>query len=589
MPGGPAAIPAVARTAARPARRMAAALLAAAAVGAAVMLWLGLSRATRPRAVRVAPLTSFPGDEVDPAVSPDGTRVAYAWNGGDGRDFDIWVRLVNDATPLRITEGAASDKTPAWSPDGSRLAFARYDASGCGIFLVSALGGAPRRLADCGDPYEPEMDWSPDGRSIAISAREGERPARIRLLAADGSAGRTVTDPPPGTYGDWSPAFSPDGRRIAFVRTIDSGVEDLWIAGADGAAPRRMTFDNLGITGVSWSRDGRSVVFSSNRAGPYSLWKLPASGGSPEWITGGGSKFKDPSTARARDLVAWENWIYEVNLWREPAGTPADEGAAAVIAASADEWNFDPAFSPDGSRVAFVSTRSGSYEIWTSAADGTDAHAVTSFGGVRVGRPSWSPDGATIVFTARPDGPSDLYTVDAAGGPPRRLTREPGDEVAPAYSRDGRALYFGSRRSGEWQVWRMPSSGGAAVAVTRAGGYAASESLDGHTLYFSRFDAPGLWSKALPDGPETLVTALLERGDWASWQVTTAGIYFRTYPHSGDAGILRLSPERPQPQRIASLREEAWSGFAVSPDGKWIVYPRVDRRTADIRIIENAL
>jgi Tol biopolymer transport system component len=259
------------------------------------------------------------------------------------------------------------------------------------------------------------------------------------------------------------------------------------------------------------------------------------------------------------------------------------------MAATADEWNFDPVFSPDGNRVAFVSTRSGFYEVWTAAADGADARAVTSFGGVRVGRPAFSPDGATIVFTARPEGQADLYAVDAGGGVPRRLTEDPGDEVAPSFSHDGRSLYFGSRRSGEWQIWRMPASGGAAVPVTSSGGYAAAESPDGRMLYFSRFDAPGLWSRALPDGPESLVTPALERGDWASWRVTAGGIYLRTYPHDGDAGILRLSPDSPQLQRIASLREEAWSGFAVSPDGKWIVYPRVDRRTADIRIIENAL
>jgi Tol biopolymer transport system component len=565
------------------------ALLGAAAVGAAAMLWLGLSRAARPRPVRVAPLTSFPGDEVDPAVSPDGTRVAYAWNGGDGPNFDIWVRLVDAETPLRVTDGPAADKTPAWSPDGSRIAFARYESGGCAIFVVSALGGPARRLADCGDKDEPEMDWSPDGKSLAASVRVEGGPSRIRVLSIDGGDARTLTDPPAGTYGDWGPAFSPDGRRIAFVRTIDGGVEDVWMAAADGTDARRMTFDDLGITGVSWSHDGRSIVFSSNRAGPYSLWKLPASGGTPEWIAGGGSKFKDPSTARTRDLIAWENWIYEVNLWREPAGSPEEPGAAAVLAASADEWNFDPAFSPDSARVAFVSTRSGSYEIWTSAADGSDARALTSFGGVRVGRPAWSPDGATIVFTARPEGESDLYAVDAAGGPTRRLTTDPGDEVAPAYSRDGRSLYFGSRRSGRWQVWRMPASGGDAVAVTGGGGYAASESPDGRTLYFSRFDVPGLWSKPLPEGPETLVTDVLRRGDWASWQVVSSGIYLRTYSHDGEPGILRLSPERHEPERVASLREEAWSGFAVSPDGKWIVYPRVDRRTSDIRIIENAL
>jgi hypothetical protein len=179
--------------------------------------------------------------------------------------------------------------------------------------------------------------------------------------------------------------------------------------------------------------------------------------------------------------------------------------------------------------------------------------------------------------------------VDAAGGVPRRLTEDADDEVAPSFSRDGRRIYFGSRRSGGWQVWSMPAAGGKPRPVTRAGGYAAFESPGGDSLYFSRLDVPGLWSKALPDGAETLVTDRLAAGDWACWRVTSAGVFLRSRPGRDSAEILRLPFGGGAPERVAMLQEEAWSGFAVSPDGSWIVYPRVDRRTSDIRIIENAL
>jgi len=569
----------------RPIALVAAALTVAAA--AAALLFLVRDRAASTGPMRVRPLTTFPGDERDPAVSPDGTRVAFAWNGGSGESHSLYVQLVDGETPLRLTHvPGVEDRTPAWSPDGQKLAFTRVTERDCRILIVPALGGAEKPLAPCGDRDYRRVAWSPDGRWLALPRREAGGGFGLELLSTETLARRVLTQAPAGILGDTSPAFSPDGRSIAFTRNITDSVGDIFRLPIEGGPPERLTFDDRDTMGSAWSEDGRSVLFSSSRAGIYSLWRVPARGGQPQWVAGGGAKMKHPSAARSRRLIAYENWIYEVNLWRSPA-KPGSAAGTSRLTESADEWNYEPALSPDSSRVAFVSTRSGSTELWVAGSDGTTPTRLTSFGGGRVETPRWSPDGRRLAFSARLPARSDLYAIDASGGVPERLTDD-SDALAPEWSRDGRSIYFASRRGGAWQVWRLELATRRAAPVTNDGGYAARESPDGQWLFFTRPDVPGIWKRRVSGGETERVTERLAPEDWANWEAGERGLYFREFcaRHEGPALAL-LAYGSSEPVDLTPLSEQGWPGFAVSRDGEWIVSPRVDRHTCDIRLIEN--
>jgi Tol biopolymer transport system component/DNA-binding winged helix-turn-helix (wHTH) protein len=607
----PAALPADARIMALRLPRAGVAILTGLALVGLITIGLIASSSRRRSTVgpmRVRPVTTLPGNERDPAVSPDGTRVAFAWNGGSGEDYSLYVQLVDGQAPLRLTrEVGVEDRAPAWSPDGKRLAFTRSAHGTCRILLVSAFGGEERPLAPCGDREYRRLAWSPDGKWLAFSRRDNGGPLAVELLSPETLERRRVTQPPAAILGDSSPAFSPDGGTLAFTRNITEGVDDLYRVPVAGGEPKRLTFDNRDTMGSSWSEDGRSLVFSSSRAGIYSLWRVPASGGEPTWVAGGGIKMKHPSMARAKNVVAFENWLYEVNLWRVPA-RPGGSTLNATLRSSAppqstsprlstplrltdanDEWNYEPAISPDGGRVAFVSTRSGSPEIWVTGRDGGTATKLTSFGGARMETPRWSPDGGRLVFSAGREARADLWVVEAAGGVPDRVTTGPGDAVAPFWSRDGQSIYFASRRSGTWQVWKLRVSDRSAIAVTRDGGYAAKESPDGRALYFTRAGAPGIWRQAAEGGPASRVVAALAPEDWANWEVGADGLYFRELcAEHKEPSVVFLAFGSSQPVHLAPLSEQGWSGFSVAPDGSWLVYPRVDRHTCDIRLIENA-
>ncbi|HKA36962.1 MAG TPA: winged helix-turn-helix domain-containing protein [Thermoanaerobaculia bacterium] len=561
-----------------------AAILAAAVTTAAILLWSRRASPARPP-MRIRPLTSLPGNQRDPAISPDGTRVAFVWNGGSGGAYSLYVQLVDSESPLRLTrEPGVEDRVPAWSPDGQKIAFTRSASAGCAILIVASLGGSERSLGPCGDRDYRRLAWSPDGGWLAFAGRDDSSRLRIALMGVETGSRRAVTSPPEGILGDSSPAFSPDGKKLAFTRNITEGVSDVYTAGLDGGGEKRLTFDNRDTMGVGWAADGESLVFSSSRAGIYSLWRVAASGGEPSFVAGGGVKIKHPSSARGRDSIAFENWLYELNLW----SVSTDGGAPRALTQTTDQWNFQPAVSPDGRRVAFVSTRSGSEEIWVADSDGSSARRLTSLGGARLESPDWSPDGRRIVFSARRPARADLWAVTADGGTPEQLTSGPGDSLAPSWSRDGKSVYFASPRNGSWEVWRLSLADKRAAAVTSGGGYRARAGPDGRTLYFTKPDTAGIWSQPSGGGEASRAVASLAPEDWSNWDVGEKGIYFRRVDaRHPQPGVALLAFGASEPVDVAPLREQGWAGFSVSRDGRSLLYSRVDRQSCDIRLIEN--
>src|SRR5262249_24588031 len=233
----------------------------AAAVVAAMVGWSLMLRSDKARPggppMRIRPLTSLPGNQRDPAISPDGTRVAFVWNGGSGEAYSLYVQLVDSESPLRLTsEPGVEDRVPAWSPDGQKLAFTRSTRDGCGILVVPSLGGAERSVGPCGDRDYRRIAWSPDGAWLALARRDEFSRLRIELMGPETGQRRVVTRPPEGILGDSSPAFSPDGKKLVFARNITEGVSDVFTIGVDGAGERRLTFDNRDTMGMGWSAGG---------------------------------------------------------------------------------------------------------------------------------------------------------------------------------------------------------------------------------------------------------------------------------------------------------------------------------------------
>jgi Tol biopolymer transport system component/DNA-binding winged helix-turn-helix (wHTH) protein len=558
-----------------------AAMLLAATAGAFLLARYGIGRPaavdTEAR-VRFTPFTSDPGNEVDPALSASG-RLAYVARGTDGRAH-LFTKLSPDARAVQVTDGAGRQYAPAWSPDETQLAFVEMSDRGCTIRVASADLSRVRDLSPCLSPGEHRMSWSPDGRALAVTAGAGsfESPAHIEIVTiADGSH-RALTTPPAAHIGDITPAFSPDGRQVAFVRSISGGLGDVFVTSIDLGTATRVTGDNADVLGVDWEPDGRHLVFSSDRSGGINLWRVPAGGGEPALVAGGGAKVKHPSVARRAGSIAYEDWHYEINLVER--GVDKDR-APAPVSPTSDRWNFHPQISPDGERLAFQSTRSGDYEIWIADRRGGDARQVTGSRSYK-SLPRWSADSRHLVFASRAAGRTEIVALDVAAGTSRTILVEATTASAPSWSHDGRHVYFGSPRAGTWQLWRVAAEGGFPAQVTTGGGYAALESLDGRSLYYTRLDRPGLLRRPVAGGADDVVAGEVRAEDWPNWGVLDRGVFYLTRPDDGDPQLAIADTHPGPPRLLTRLPGFAWNGIAVSRDGTRVLYARYDRRDANI-------
>jgi eukaryotic-like serine/threonine-protein kinase len=535
--------------------------------------------------LRAVPFTSFPGLETDPSFSPDGNQIAFAWNGEKEDNWDIYVKVIGTESLLRLTTNPGEDRAPAWSPDGRYIAFYRHTESEDGIYLVPALGGPERRLYSphLGPKLDADLGWSPDGKFLAF------REEGISVLSVETLDKRAVTSPPPSWgEGDSYPQFSPDGRTLAFLRGFTAGVSEICLVPVTGGEPKRLTYTNGRIRGLTWAPDGAYLIYSSDVGGAIGLWKISVAGGEAEQLPVVGGDALSPTLSRDGRRLAYVQASRDSNIWRfEIPRAPGHAKPPTKLIAST-EYDGSQQFSPDGKRIVFASGRSGSGEIWVSESDGSKPVQLTNFGGPMAGTPRWSPDGRQVAFDCNAGGNEDIYVVSVEGGPPRRLTSEKSEESAPSWSRDGRWIYFASNRTGNFQVWKMPAEGGKAVQVTKGGGFAAFESYDGKTLYYAKErTVPGLWKVPVEGGEETLVLEQLGAGLWGYWGLTQDGIYFynaRTHAIEFFSFATHKVTKVATPERDPNFYD---SGLSVSPDGRWILYAQVDVAASHIMLVEN--
>lgn len=537
---------------------------------------------------QTVPFTSFPGEESDPALSPEGDQVAFVWDGSDGEGVDIYVKQFDNNTPLRITEHPGVESSPAWSPGGDRLAFVRSDEGEYKVVIAPAIGGSERTVADFGEREVRGLVWSPDGEKLALAAQRAPYEAfSIYLLSTETLQQRRLTDPPGYYHGDLNPAFSPDSKTLAFTRSMVERIEDVYRVKIDGGTPKRLTRDRAEVTGLDWSADGRNIVFASDRNGPFQLWRISATGGTPEWIaTSGGDGVHQPSIARQGGRMTMTQRSENTNIWtlRRLQGYGRFTSHAQILST---RWDSNPDVAPDGEHVAFSSKRSGHFEIWVSRRDGTESMQLTNFSGPFTGMPRWSPDGERVAFVSRQGENTDVYVIDIAGGTPQRLTGETADDVAPSWSRDGRWIYFASDRSGQWQIWRMPVRGGAPEQVTERGGFMAFESHDGQALYYVKKNTPGIWKRPLSGSEETRVLDGLDPYDWGNWAVTERGLYY-VHRDNEQPVLSFYSFGSERHFRVAHLdKMPRHPSLAVASEGEWFLYAKVDQSESDILLVEN--
>ncbi len=444
-------------------------------------------------------LTNLSGAETSPTLSPDGQTVAFTHRAGS--KTDIWVQRAGGRNPIDLTPDCDRDSyTPAFSPDGNLIAY----GSQCGdrgLFVMGATGESARRLTNVGS----SPAWSPDGKEIVYATElvilPYGRTGTSQLWSIDVASGKTRRLS--GDVDAIQPAVSPHGLRIAYWGLPAAGSQrDIWTMPykglATGEKPVPVTQDPAIDWYPTWSPNGRTLYFLSNRSGSMNLWKVPI----------------DEATGR-------------------PLGPPEAE-----LLPAREVGGF--ALSRDGRRAAYV-VRENTHSI--------DRLVFDAVSGKLSGKPEQilggsqemadidvSPDGSVIAFDSRGAAQDDLFLVESNGKNLRQITDDVPKDRGPSFSPDGKRIAFHSDRGGRYQIWTVGRDGSGLKPLTQAtdliieaawspDGRAISTN-SGHGSSIIRFDDSGAAARIEaipPPAPETFFDPLA----WSPDGKTLAGSVIR--------------------------------------------------------------
>ena len=556
------------------ARRLGYAVAFAAILSAAVGLYLRLSRESAPafERIEISRLTAT-GKASDAAISPDGRYVVHVMS--DAGQQSLWIRQVATGGNVQIVPPSGRNYSGvAFSPDGNLLYLTRGEP-GAGLselFEMPVLGGAERKIVS---DVDSRVAFSPDGRRLAFIRRRG-RESDLLVANVDGSGERKVaTKTAPAFYAGGGISWSPDGKLIACPAGMlgaNGFYYNVVVQPAGGGEERSLSPGKwVNVSAVAWLPDSRNlVVAATDRMGVNAqIYKLSYPSGSVRRVTNDLNRYNGVSlTADSKAMVTVQHEVIS-NLWVGPMDAPG-EARQITSGAARDDGEDGVAWTPDG-RIVFGSEASGYPEIWIAEPTAGGLRQITSDRQVNI-QPSVCGDGRTMVFTAlRPNG-VHVWRTDLEGGNLRQLTSGSGEQN-PGCSPDGKWLVYTAINVDEPKLWRTSIDGGNPTQLTEGMAWVPAVSPDGSRIASGCVIAGKRGIAIWPAGGGKPLQTFDIQPVCVRWNSDSKAILY-TKREAGASNLWLQPLAGGAPRQITHFKSDRIFQFDVSRDGKQLAMSR---------------
>ncbi|MGH8173802.1 MAG: winged helix-turn-helix domain-containing protein [Rhodanobacteraceae bacterium] len=535
-------------------------------------------------AVGTRALTSDPGPELRPHISPDGSRIAFGVIDPATQLDRIVVRSIEPSPLVRLTASGMNqhEAQPMWSPDGMRLAYERLGEVECTMYVALSLGGDEREIGACKDYNVNYFDWTPDGHGLITAQQETGDSGELALMTLNLDTGgkqflkydRAADDQ------DLEPHFSPDGRWIAFRRGI-APYSDLYVTSAEGGTVRQVTHISSRIRGHTWSRDGTALIFASNFAGPMSLYAVDVETGKTQALDVSPAEY--PNGAAGTDSVVYEVPRTQNTLALVPIG---NDSAPQLLAPSTGS-DYAGTLSPAADRIVFVSDRSGQYQLWLYDWAREGAAPLTERADTAVFGPHWSGDGKRILAVQHNAAEGRrLLEIDVATRRQRVLSN-PGENVLfGMYGPEPDSLLVTIGSSGkDNKLYYIEHAGTPQETrkVLESGVAYAQLDEKARALYYTPSAGRGLFRFDFATGEDRFITPKVNAISMNAWRVIDGHIWWMTGAALKRSNVHELDPATGE-ERIVGQVDAGFQdlAFSVMPDRKSLIATPVGTQDTDI-------